>query len=447
MAKGWRISIVLLVVLVGLVGCDGASTDGGGEGATPTLVPTPIVPTQPTYEVKRGEVVKTVQFTGRVAPVVEQELFFRTAGYVGNVFVERNEWVNEGDILAELEVTDLKNQLAQAEAALESARANQAQRVAEAEAALQTAELELARLQAQDPNAQVTIADVALERAQMHLADAEEELQKAKDRPWEWKYDEVKESYTRQVTEAELSLKQAQAQYNQAVQARQAHQYSVQIQEQNVELARMRLEQLEEGLDIEELRLTVERLQAQLADARLVAPFDGQVLSVSISEGRAVEGYRTVMVVADPNELEVSADLTDRILQDLAEDMPVTAALVSRPDQKVSGHIRRLPYPYGGGGRVVSGGAEEEDKSTRIALEGDINYEQGDLVRVTVVLERREDVLWLPPQAIRTFEGRDFVVVEEGDGRRRVDIQTGIESDDRVEIEEGLEEGQIVIGQ
>ncbi len=259
--------------------------------------------------------------------------------------------------------------------------------------------------------------------------------------------DEVKESYTRQVTEAELSLKQAQAQYNQAVQARQAHRYSVQIQEQNVELARMRLEQLEEGLDIEELRLTVERLQAQLADARLVAPFDGQVLSVSISEGRAVEGYRTVMVVADPNELEVSADLTDRILQDLAEDMPVTAALVSRPDQKVSGHIRRLPYPYGGGGRVVSGGAEEEDKSTRIALEGDINYEQGDLVRVTVVLERREDVLWLPPQAIRTFEGRDFVVVEEGDGRRRVDIQTGIESDDRVEIEEGLEEGQIVIGQ
>jgi len=68
-------------------------------------------------------------------------------------------------------------------------------------------------------------------------------------------------------------------------------------------------------------------------------------------------------------------------------------------------------------------------------------------VRITVVLERKEDVLWLPPQAIRTFEGRKFVVVQEGEGQLRVDVKVGIESEDRVEIEEGLTEGQIVIGQ
>jgi multidrug efflux pump subunit AcrA (membrane-fusion protein) len=72
--------------------------------------------------------------------------------------------------------------------------------------------------------------------------------------------------------------------------------------------------------------------------------------------------------------------------------------------------------------------------------------ELGDIVRVTVVLERKDDVLWLPPQAIRTFEGREFVVVQEGEAQRRVDVKIGIESDDRVEIEEGLTEGLIVIG-
>jgi len=72
--------------------------------------------------------------------------------------------------------------------------------------------------------------------------------------------------------------------------------------------------------------------------------------------------------------------------------------------------------------------------------------EPGDLVRVTVVLERKTGVLWLPPAAVRTFEGRKFVVVQEGAGQRSVDVTLGIESDDRVEIVDGLEEGDVVVG-
>jgi multidrug efflux pump subunit AcrA (membrane-fusion protein) len=135
-------------------------------------------------------------------------------------------------------------------------------------------------------------------------------------------------------------------------------------------------------------------------------------------------------------------------MNELEEGMPVTCMIADRPGVEIKGHIRRLPYPYGGGGRVSD--VEAEDESTRVALEtlaSAPGLEVGDLVRVTVVLERKADVLWLPPQAIRTFEGREFVVVREGEGQRRVDIKVGIESEDRVEIEEGLTEGQIVIGQ
>jgi hypothetical protein len=62
------------------------------------------------------------------------------------------------------------------------------------------------------------------------------------------------------------------------------------------------------------------------------------------------------------------------------------------------------------------------------------------------VLERREDVLWLPPEAIRSFEGRRFIVVREGDRERRVVVRTGIESVERVEILEGVDEGDVVVG-
>ena len=155
-----------------------------------------------------------------------------------------------------------------------------------------------------------------------------------------------------------------------------------------------------------------------------------------------------MLVIADPSELEVSADLTDRQMRDLVEEMPAVASPVSNPGDEVAAMIRRLPYPYGGGGR--SQGVGEEDTSTRVSLDGEFGktgFELGDLVRVTVVLEAKQDVLWLPPQAIRVFEGRRFVVIQEGDAQRRVDVNIGIQGEDRVEIEEGLSEGDIILGQ
>ena len=72
----------------------------------------------------------------------------------------------------------------------------------------------------------------------------------------------------------------------------------------------------------------------------------------------------------------------------------------------------------------------------------------GELATVIIVLEEKDDVIWLPPAAIRTFQGRSFVVVQGDDGsQRRVDVRLGIESDERVEILEGLEAGQTVIGE
>jgi hypothetical protein len=63
-----------------------------------------------------------------------------------------------------------------------------------------------------------------------------------------------------------------------------------------------------------------------------------------------------------------------------------------------------------------------------------------------VVIEKRENALWLPPQAIRIFEGRRFVLVQDGEVQRRVDVKVGLTGEDRVEIVEGLADDQIVIG-
>jgi len=50
-------------------------------------------------------------------------------------------------------------------------------------------------------------------------------------------------------------------------------------------------------------------------------------------------------------------------------------------------------------------------------------------------------------KAVRAFEGRRFVVVKDGDRQRRQDVRVGIVSLERIEILEGLKEGDIVVGQ
>jgi hypothetical protein len=112
--------------------------------------------------------------------------------------------------------------------------------------------------------------------------------------------------------------------------------------------------------------------------------------------------------------------------------------------------VRQLPYPYGG--TTVDTG--DDDTAVHIAIEGEaapsagVDMALGELATVSIVLQEKDDVLWLPPAAIRTYQGRDFVVLQLADGsQKRVDVLLGIATDERVEITAGLEEGQTVVGE
>ena len=54
-------------------------------------------------------VARSLEFTARVAPVQQAELFFRAAGHLSRLLVQRDAEVHEGDLLAELEMADRPN--------------------------------------------------------------------------------------------------------------------------------------------------------------------------------------------------------------------------------------------------------------------------------------------------------------------------------------------------
>jgi hypothetical protein len=108
--------------------------------------------------------------------------------------------------------------------------------------------------------------------------------------------------------------------------------------------------------------------------------------------------------------------------------------------------VRQLPGGTGAGG---SGAVQGQDHTTRFTVT-DTKGQQltpGAVVKIHIVLEHKERALWLPPEAIRAFEGHKFVEIRAGDRERRTPITTGIETPTQVEITEGVEEGDVIVGQ
>ncbi|MFL5801354.1 MAG: HlyD family efflux transporter periplasmic adaptor subunit [Roseiflexaceae bacterium] len=197
---------------------------------------------------------------------------------------------------------------------------------------------------------------------------------------------------------------------------------------------------------VENAQRALEKARKKVEDGRVIAPQAGEVLVLSIGEGDQAEEFDPVIEIADPSNLEAAVELGGDQMRQLAEGQPAEVSLLSRPDVIMPSVIRLMPAPYGSGG---SGAVQEQDRTTRIHVEDTKGQElaPGSVAKIRIVLESKKDALWLPPEAVRAFEGRRFVVVREGERERRVTVKVGIETEDRAEITEGVEEGDVIVGQ
>jgi len=198
---------------------------------------------------------------------------------------------------------------------------------------------------------------------------------------------------------------------------------------------------------VEDAQRRLDKAQKKVEDGRIIASQNGELLAISISEGDNVTAFDPLIEIADPSQLEVASELGAEQMRRLAEGQPAEINTLSRPDVIMPAIIRQMPAPYGSGG---SGAVQEQDRTTRfkiLDLKGQEVEAGVTIVKIRIVLEHKDDVLWLPPEAVRSFEGRRFVVVRDGDRERRVTVKTGIETEDRTEILEGLKEGDVIVGQ
>jgi RND family efflux transporter MFP subunit len=158
-----------------------ASTVGKGDVATKTADrPLELIPAE-VHAIKPRGLVDVVRFTGTTQPIDQTIVKSRVSGRLAEVLVREGDHVNEGQVLARFETTELQAKMNERQSALEAARAD-ARWTARDRADKETlaarnivsqSAADQSRATAENRASMVSVAEAQLEVARKNLADAE----------------------------------------------------------------------------------------------------------------------------------------------------------------------------------------------------------------------------------------------------------------------------------
>ena len=348
--------------------------------------------------VQSAPLVRTLQFSARVATLSRVDVGSTVTGRVAQVRVMEGTQVRQGDVLVQLESDELRAALAQAVAAERQAKARleglrstgrtaaQAAR-AQADASLQAASASLARVQQLVAEgfyspAQLDEARRAVDVARAQQLGAQAQLQATADAGTE-------------VAQAQAQLALAQA-------------------------------------------ATV-AAQARLAQATLVAPADARVLVRGVEPGQIVQPGKALFSLALAGPTQLVAQVDERFLEQLQLGQPAWVVADAFAAQRFAARVLSI---------APAVDAQRGAIEVKFSIEQAPAFLREDMtLSVEVETARRERTLVLPQAALRGPAGGDQAsVLVLQDGRAQVrNVRLGLRTLDAVEVLGGLKESDTVL--
>jgi HlyD family secretion protein len=359
--------------------------------------------------VSRRDLSSSVLATGAIRPQVgaEVKVGSRVSGVLQTLHFNIGDGVRRGDLIAELDDRDLRARVSQAEAGLRAAEAR----------------LALIQLGARDQE---------IAQARSAVADAE----------------------------ATRALAEKQLQRQTALFARElVPQSEVDVAVKNLESATARLEAERERLSLVERRFLPEEVavaeaqaaearaavsvaRTQLSYARIAAPIDGVIASVSTQEGEAIAaGFQapTFVTLVDLNRLQADAFVDETDIGKIAPGQRAVLTVDAFPDRDFTGTVTAiLPKAIIQQNVVYYDAVVELDPSDGL-LRPDMT------ASIRILVGERAGVLAVPSAAVMREEAERVVyVLEDGRTSRRV-VRIGWRDGGFTEIVSGLAEGERVL--
>jgi RND family efflux transporter MFP subunit len=191
---------------------------------------------------------------------------------------------------------------------------------------------------------------------------------------------------------------------------------------------------------VDDAESAVREAEALIAESLVLAPFDGTVIHVAVSEGDPVGQGTDLIQLAELQEFQLTVNIDEVDLPLISIGAVTSIVLEAFPDRMIESEI----YSIARRAEIV-GGTTVFPATVNFEGEEDLLILPGMNAEVEITAEVRRDVLLLPEGSFQTVGRRTFVdVLVDGDIEQR-EIRTGIRSGGMVEIADGLSEGDEVV--
>ena len=460
-------------------------------GGAKILLAKPPVPAVTTVGLERRELVNQVGVSGVVESAQGMQVYSTVSSTVNTVNVKVGDRVSEGDVLAQLDTTDLELDIAQQQSSIyKQAQLGQL----ELEAAQRERDYLDSDLQ-EDMDSQLVSAEHALDAAQRDLKDnkddidfaeevlldlerkrdraedalkkVEKELKKAQQNgtvtpELEQRVETARDNYMKAATEyheEDTSFDGDYSMYTKLYrQARTAYETALSNYEIAKQNAGRRLENSEDAIrrarlsaDQSAAQYTLKQLQNRLEDSTIKAPIAGTVTAVYAKEGG--QGSGLLFVIENTDDLVVKTKVKEFDIGSVKEGMSAVIKSDATGDEEFEGRIERISPAANknAAGEVQSSGSVEFDTDVAL-LSKDSGLRVGMNVRLNIILDRKENVFAVPFEAVITDpEGKEIVYAARPNAEGKliataVPVTSGMETDFYLEVSgEGLQEGDLII--
>ncbi len=270
--------------------------------ATATRPPTPI-PSPTATPPPSARPAPKIRIVGNLVAANQTSLSFAATGRVKELLATEGARVKTGDLLAALDTGALEFQLAQAKAALDLANANW-------------------NRTKQGPMAD----DLAIAKANLdRTKNAVDQAQSA--------YDRIggRSNPTIATTAQALNLQQAITAYQGA------------IAQYNITANRPTQAETQAGLAIlAQVQAAYDLARQNLNNARLIAQFDGTVISIIPKVGESVTANSPALVLADLSQMQVLINVDETTLTNIRVGQTATIFVDAYPDKPLTGRVKKI---------------------------------------------------------------------------------------------------------
>lgn len=170
----------------------------------------------------------------------------------------------------------------------------------------------------------------------------------------------------------------------------------------------------------------------------ITSPIDGIVTSVSISEGDYVRSESTIAKVVNNYEIKFEIDVDELDILDLKVGQNAKVTIDAIRETTVT-PLEGMVSEIALEGTTMS---SVTSYPVTISLTGNDDIKMGMNCSAKIIIKSAENVLMVPVEAITSRKGKYYVTLENNETK---EVEVGIYNEDYIEIVSGLTEGEKVI--